>query len=931
MRIERVVARAFGPFHGEVLDLAPGLNVIAGPNEAGKSTWHAAIRLALTGVRRGKGPGTAAERQLAERHRPWGQDDQWLVEARITLDDGRRIDIAQDLAGKVACRATDVGLGRDVSNEILDGTPDASRWLGLDREAFASTVCVSQAQILSVADAAEQLQEHMQRAAATRGTDATAAEAIARLEQFRRDAVGADTVAAKGPLRTARNRLAAAEAALADARARHEAYLEQAAGLEQAERRAEEARRALDEAEAALARRDSLRIAEKLALVEQLSARHPRPPQPIAELDDGARQVARALQAWDDRPQLPSLAGASAEALEAELASLPPAPEGDTRPHASVLDAARGLDLADEALRQHGAPPESGAPLDDSWTPQQLRELARRLRAPQLPDAARLEAQLASARAESGAVPSRWQLPALAAVVLLGLGGALGILVDPVIGVGIAVAGAAAAAVAWFLGGSRRRARARVAALETALAPYRQAAAAAERDRHAAIATARDAGLPIEPEAVDTLADRAASAAHDHQLAAAWDARHASLEARQATARAALLGALQERGAEVSGLEPREALARYVAASEERSIQAERAARAEGLGRQLEARRVAEAALGAATRARQAADVRIREAALIARLDADAEPTGLVAALRAWQEHRSAQIERQAGEVAEWERLQALLAGTSLAALRSEAAERARRAEELDGALVSPAARALVDAPGLEGRIARLREELATEQGAADRLGGSLRQLAAGLPSVAEAEESAAAAAAEMERVESAAQVIDEALGLLRAAEEQVHRSLAPVLNDAVARWLPDVCDGAYDEVSVDPATLGVSVKERESGQWRQVRLLSEGTREQIYLLLRVAMAQHLVTTGETAPLLLDEVTAQSDGTRKRRLLEVLHGLSTERQIVLFTHDDEVARWADASLDPGRDRLVRLASPWSSDAGLLPAPMQTVG
>ena len=37
MRIERVTGHAFGPFTGESLDLAPGLTVVSGPNEAGKS------------------------------------------------------------------------------------------------------------------------------------------------------------------------------------------------------------------------------------------------------------------------------------------------------------------------------------------------------------------------------------------------------------------------------------------------------------------------------------------------------------------------------------------------------------------------------------------------------------------------------------------------------------------------------------------------------------------------------------------------------------------------------------------------------------------------------------------------------------------------------------------------------------------------------
>jgi len=51
----------------------------------------------------------------------------------------------------------------------------------LDRHAFAATLSVDQARILAVVDAANGLQDDMQRAAATAGRDSTAAEAIARL------------------------------------------------------------------------------------------------------------------------------------------------------------------------------------------------------------------------------------------------------------------------------------------------------------------------------------------------------------------------------------------------------------------------------------------------------------------------------------------------------------------------------------------------------------------------------------------------------------------------------------------------------------------------------------------------------------------------------------------------------------------------------
>ena len=44
-------------------------------------------------------------------------------------------------------------------------------------------------------------------------------------------------------------------------------------------------------------------------------------------------------------------------------------------------------------------------------------------------------------------------------------------------------------------------------------------------------------------------------------------------------------------------------------------------------------------------------------------------------------------------------------------------------------------------------------------------------------------------------------------------------------------------------------------------------------------------------------------------------MLEVLHRLSAERQVVLFTHDDDVVAWAERALHAPQDRLVRLEAP----------------
>ncbi len=81
---------------------------------------------------------------------------------------------------------------------------------------------------------------------------------------------------------------------------------------------------------------------------------------------------------------------------------------------------------------------------------------------------------------------------------------------------------------------------------------------------------------------------------------------------------------------------------------------------------------------------------------------------------------------------------------------------------------------------------------------------------------------------------------------------------------------------------------------------------------EQIYLLLRMAMADHLTRPGEICPLLMDDVTVESDAGRK---LSRYHWLMTTEEIVaaaLKLDHKERARLAGRllrSLDEEEEKL----------------------
>ena len=833
MWIERVIARAFGPLQDETLNLGEGMNVIGGPNEAGKTSWHAATRLALTGVRRGPGR-TKEVASVIDRHRPWDSPDHWVVEARLHLEDGRTIDISQDLAGKVACRARDVTLGDDVSSEIInDGTPDATRWLGLDRESYSAVAAVSQAQIMAVAESASGLQDEMQRAAATRGTDATAAEAIERLKAFRKEAVGAVRVGATGPMWAAMREQEAADAALVEARRLHGEYLDREARLEAAAREHLGAERDLTVAEAALAVRDATQLSNRAQRAAELAATYPKAPAALATRDELADEVAGALDSWRRRPAAVPLTGPSARELEQQLAALPAIPEGDRRPDRSVTDAARVLDLAEEGLRQHLDRSPAGGALEVAAPPR--------------------TASNQSILSILGAAGT-----AIAGVALLAIGQVVA---------GIVLLGVAGALGAWAV-------RARTAS-----------------------------GSPQDERGA---AERRARAMSE------WEAEATRLRTVGQEAVERLRAALVARDASADE-EPRAALAAYETACAGREDLARAAAGADGLRRAIEARHAAEDAAQRVEAAVTDADAAIRAAAEhIGEAVEGGDTASAAELLVAWQRARSELAQARETAIREWQELQGLLAGGTLTELQAEAERRTQVAARLarrvgDDAVIPVAADS-------EAALAAARAEASRSKAVVDELSGELRLLASTLASVAEAEERADAARTELGRVQNLAAVIDETLNLLEAAERRVHRDVAPILTASVQRHLPAITGGAYVEVGMNPRDLSVDVKEARTGQWRDARLLSEGTREQIYLLLRVAMAEHLVTTDESAPLLLDEVTAQSDPERKLRMLDVLHALSADRQIVLFSHDAEVMEWAALSLREPRDRLVRLGA-----------------
>ena len=65
---------------------------------------------------------------------------------------------------------------------------------------------------------------------------------------------------------------------------------------------------------------------------------------------------------------------------------------------------------------------------------------------------------------------------------------------------------------------------------------------------------------------------------------------------------------------------------------------------------------------------------------------------------------------------------------------------------------------------------------------------------------------------------------------------------------------------------------------------------MSEGTRDQLYLALRLATLERYLAHAEPLPFVVDDVLVNFDDDRSRATLEVLAELSGKTQVILFTH-----------------------------------------
>ncbi|HYU34118.1 MAG TPA: AAA family ATPase [Thermoanaerobaculia bacterium] len=242
-------------------------------------------------------------------------------------------------------------------------------------------------------------------------------------------------------------------------------------------------------------------------------------------------------------------------------------------------------------------------------------------------------------------------------------------------------------------------------------------------------------------------------------------------------------------------------------------------------------------------------------------------------------EARSAESQKIAAALEETER-ELLLDGEGLTLDDLE-----REAAGVDGDLLP----AEIDRLGreveeLERRSLDLREELGKEQ-------LELAHLTGGDAAARAAEREQEILATLRENVERYTRLRLAAAVLRREVDRYRAENQAPLLRRA-GDLFTALTLGRYRGLQTDydredePVLVGV----REGGKKVRVEGMSSGTRDQLYLSLRLATLERYLAHAEPLPFIVDDILINFDDDRTAATLKVLADLAKKTQVILFTH-----------------------------------------
>jgi len=141
--------------------------------------------------------------------------------------------------------------------------------------------------------------------------------------------------------------------------------------------------------------------------------------------------------------------------------------------------------------------------------------------------------------------------------------------------------------------------------------------------------------------------------------------------------------------------------------------------------------------------------------------------------------------------------------------------------------------------------------------------------------------------------------LLDRAQAFLEETRAAVARDHQPPVLREASRWLARLTAGRYPSITTAIDEARLEVHESDGTLWSPERL-SRGTREQVFLALRLALIRDLGRHDVSLPVVMDDALVNFDDARARSaaqvLVEFIAEQAADRQMLVLTCHEHVAR-----------------------------------
>lgn len=138
------------------------------------------------------------------------------------------------------------------------------------------------------------------------------------------------------------------------------------------------------------------------------------------------------------------------------------------------------------------------------------------------------------------------------------------------------------------------------------------------------------------------------------------------------------------------------------------------------------------------------------------------------------------------------------------------------------------------------------------------------------------------------------------AMEVLALSNSMLQTRFSPALGEHAASIFTNLTGGRYNRVMIDRS---MTPSAQEAGQLlpHEAEQLSQGTADQLYLAVRLAICEMVLPPEKAVPILLDDALVNFDDERMAAALDYLLELSSHQQILLFTcqkREGDYLNWA---------------------------------